>query len=484
MSAIRRLYAEDGIVRNVGQHLRPHDLCTLLLTDKSCNKILTPTLYRTVLLDQPVRFLRCLRTLSAPPGTHAFRRDLATLVHHFTIQNADILDLLSSEVGALGSALFSCLLRMDNLRHFSCSVPLPFALGVFGSLTNGSHPKLESIDLILPKQKDPCPILPIQRSAVMSARHPELRRFKLDIWEHLPTTLIYCVLTFLRNHAHSIRSLGLTSSLSKPGTGVGIVASLIPSDAVFPALAELEIVGLTIFSWHPALQNTTTIKSLYIHEDEPERGPDTKFNLPPESFPSLQVLTCPNAMVPVFLPENTTHRRPIYAVRLNEASYGMESMDYNGDQSDWEELLVLLPHLRFSAVPVTELSLTVWDLSIEDLRRVVPYLHDLEKLVIVVDEGIEDSEEVLIQLGPILIAQLPRLHTLLLSDMPIRVRDGDEDAGFRHARDIPLQRTALAEYEKHSSVLRRVAFAAEVGGWEKTGGQWSPVPSDYLIGVS
>ncbi|KAI0646566.1 hypothetical protein C8Q79DRAFT_1000850 [Trametes meyenii] len=446
----RRLFAEEGIARSIGKYTRMRNLCALLLTDKMCNTTLTPTLYHSVLLDQPIPFLRCLSTLAASPGKHAFRRDLSALVHRFTIRNPETLELAYPlNARAVGPMLFACLVRMDNLRHFSCSFPLPFSLGVFGALINGSHPKLQSIDLIP------------------------------DVWEPLEILLAQSIKTFLRNHADSIRSLRLTSSLSR-GAELNVLGPLLPSDVVFPSLAELEI-GMTIFS-HPSLQNTATIKSLYIHEAATEDDLDTQFSLPPDAFPSLQTLICPNATMLAFLPENTTRRRPIRAVRLNEASYGMESLDYNGDQSDWDELLELLPHLPFSAVPVTELSLAVWDLSIEELRKVVPYVRDLEKFVIVVDEGIENSEELLIQLGPVLIAQLPRLHTLLLSDMPLRVRS--EDGEFQHARDIALQQRALAEYERHSSTLRRVAFAAEVGGWEKCGGRWCPVSSGYLIEVS
>ena len=79
------------------------------------------------------------------------------------------------------------------------------------------------------------------------------------------------------------------------------------------------------------------------------------------------------------------------------------------------------------------------------------------------------SQDDLFALGVQVFAHAPTLHTFLLSDDVFRffVRR----APYEFARDIPLQRSLLAEYDKHAPGLRRVAFTLECE-WDKGVDGW------------
>lgn len=87
----------------------------------------------------------------------------------------------------------------------------------------------------------------------------------------------------------------------------------------------------------------------------------------------------------------------------------------------------------------------------------------------------------MLALGEAIIARLPRLHTLLLSDVAYKY--GGQNHAFHFARDLALQRRWLAEFARHSSRLRHVAFTTEFE-WEKgADGAWYPteLPRDRPV---
>ncbi len=76
----------------------------------------------------------------------------------------------------------------------------------------------------------------------------------------------------------------------------------------------------------------------------------------------------------------------------------------------------------------------------------------------------------LFALGERVFARLPRLHTFLLGDVVKKQYDHRDHFWF--ARDVDMQRALLAEFERHTSALRRVAFTTEFE-WEKgDNGRW------------
>ena len=102
-------------------------------------------------------------------------------------------------------------------------------------------------------------------------------------------------------------------------------------------------------------------------------GPGRR-SLPPSLYPRLERLYCSHVDLPSFLPADTDARRPIHAVFLDEAVYGLD-----GGMGHSRALLPLLPFssmaleeilrcLPNSAVPVTELSLYLNHIDVVELR--------------------------------------------------------------------------------------------------------------------
>ena len=80
------------------------------------------------------------------------------------------------------------------------------------------------------------------------------------------------------------------------------------------------------------------------------------------------------------------------------------------------------------------------------------------------------TQDQLRALGAEVLARLPRLHTLLLSDALDKFYD--RHACFWFARDVEMQRALLRDYEQHAPALRCVAFTTEFE-WEKSAaGEW------------
>ena len=82
----------------------------------------------------------------------------------------------------------------------------------------------------------------------------------------------------------------------------------------------------------------------------------------------------------------------------------------------------------------------------------------------------ETPQDQLQALGGEVLAHLPRLHTLLLSDAFDKYYD--PRACFWFARDVEMQRALLSDYERNAPALRCVAFTTEFE-WEKNAvGEW------------
>ena len=60
-------------------------------------------------------------------------------------------------------------------------------------------------------------------------------------------------------------------------------------------------------------------------------------------------------------------------------------------------------------------------------------------------------QDVLFGLGADVLSQMPRLHTLLISDAVLKFNAVHDHFWF--ARDVALQRTLLAEYELRAATL-------------------------------
>ena len=79
------------LVYNIGSFIRPEDLLSFLLVDKTTNVSATPYLYRDIDLSPlPLAAARsCIQALATSPDNLVFQRPLASLVHSLEIGCAE-----------------------------------------------------------------------------------------------------------------------------------------------------------------------------------------------------------------------------------------------------------------------------------------------------------------------------------------------------------------------------------------------------------
>ncbi|KAI0360420.1 hypothetical protein OH77DRAFT_680892 [Trametes cingulata] len=452
--------------------LSPADLHTLVLVNKAHNMVLTPHLYADIKLLHYPSALQCIMLLDGPSEDNAFGRNLVTLVQSFSL-GEDTSYPEDANYKLLASTLVLDVLRMANLKHFSCTLALPYSISLLAALLSGAVPKLQSLQLTVSDIDIPpgCDI------AHLSLRVPRLRSVKLDIRDRIPPAVITLIREVLTSRAEALRTLSLFSD----DEHYGPPTVYLPTAAVFSSLEELAISGRALS--HPSLR-PAPVRTLVVREansaNEPFSMDNNVLRLDPGAFPRLQRLFCYPRMLQAFLPEQTRYRRPIDTIGLNYVS-ASGSVHEDGCFGTPESHLYIpspwrsqLQRLRFSRVGVRRLFLHVYHFpslyGFPNPGETANCLSTLESLVVVLsdDPGI-DAETYLLKLGSEVIAHIPHLHTFVLSDEPTSKEA--QRHPFEHAEDLDLQRRALAQYEVWRPTLETVAFTADFH-WKKTADGW------------
>ena len=397
---------------NVASNLvRGADLCSLTLVNIPCNYAATLILYADIALDNPSVTRQILDTLNRPSMLCSFQRDLPSFIRSFVIDwgvwyaddnSSDkvhpddfiITDEsdLQAEVymptpkgvprNGLRAALENAVLRMYNLRRFSCWESFMFTPKTFACLVAGPAAQtLQELGVTMEDWR-----LPPYRFSSDSARPtcPHLRKVhfilpcrQLD-WDNS----IGYVGHLLKTSALHLESLAL--DLSSFHTDLQ-APKLFSTMSNFRNLEVLRLPAVTdLSSIYPA----PNLQCLQLNCDYWRvgyGGARGMRSLPSSHYPRLEQLYCSHIDLPAFLPADTDTRRPIRGVFLDEASYDLEGGTagrsrvplYSGD------LEKSLRCLRNSAVPVTELNIYLERVDVLKLREVLPYIRHLKQFIIV-----------------------------------------------------------------------------------------------------
>ena len=369
------------------------DLCSMLLVNKALNKTLTPVLYSSIELNAWDPILTFMTTLSTPSRERSFGRVLEKHVRSLVIKRP-VTRKPSYALGVcIGDTLFKALPLMVNLKHFSSGVALsPCSSNIFYLLVTGSCPSLQSMELQVLGEvptalegKHPNEI-ESEPSPLVQAP-PNLRRLALELPVGSAAQRSF-VRHLLRTCAPTLRSLSLTLE----GRYVtGIWEHFLPADADFANLEDLAT-DFEALSAYPPFQHADTVRSLTVLRSP--SGGRGGGSLGAVILPGLCSLSCPAKLLSAFLPAGGGHRRPIATVRLGKASYRSyeddgSSWPHNRDLATWRDVFGALQHLRYSAVPVTSLTVDVASIPVAGVQAAQPYLACLEHLDVVLHRAYE-----------------------------------------------------------------------------------------------
>ncbi|KAI0328042.1 hypothetical protein GY45DRAFT_1436497 [Cubamyces sp. BRFM 1775] len=468
----RALRLPPELLHIICSYLRRPDLPVFALVNKSCNEICTPLLYRDIRIFEQWAAVRLVRTLCSPGLS--FGRRLSTLIRTFWISDTSRVVGRGATGDQLDHLINKSIAHMSNLETLRYRSERP-GWRTFLALISRPHPRLRSLDItiwvhdgILVNVQKACTVL-----ETIPLPLPQLTELAVFAYHVVPHGILSIIGKILSSRCNAITKLSFICF------GEVDLSPISPALAYLPALRHLEVKVNQLSA--PEIQQMSHVKSISIHEKFLSFvAPD--ISLQPSQWPTLEVLVCHPEMVPLFLPENASpeHRRPIHTLQINAVTYernwGEVVVDYT---PDWSDTLAAVAHTSFSASPLKHLSFQTYDLKPRHLRRLAPYLGNLESLVVAVTHKAAAAH--VFALGEIVVATSPRLHTLLLSDGAHKVYGQNE--AFSFARNLDMQKQWLIEYSRHSSVLRRVAFTTEFE-WEKgDDGAWYPseLPRDKPV---
>ncbi|KAI0628910.1 hypothetical protein C8Q77DRAFT_1161932 [Trametes polyzona] len=449
---------------------RKSDLLALARADKTCNEICTPLLYRTIIISGCHLTQKCVETLASDPSRLFLGRDLASFVHTFLIERCCRESEPYGVHRDFDNLLLQSVRRMPNLRAFQYPEIRLRAVELLGQILSNSPRKLRLLHMPLIYLPEAFPDIALQERVfeqlvITPPAITQLSELSLYFPDKLPQPMVTVLRGLLLSSARTMTRLRITSYAPHE-----TMEAIIPPLRTFPALKDFDIQAEYLAAI-PALGHHSKLRSIRVYNSVSSE--QSHFALPSISWPELEELECELEVVSLFLPysRNSDHRRPISTLRLCGTKYTREGgHNWCNDclAPSWDDNLRAINSVWYSAVPLKHLSFSVEKLKPRHIKWLPRYIQQLETLVIAVSKSPLPDD--VFALGQVLIARLPRLHTFLLADVALKRYSSNH--AFRFARDVGLQRHWLAEFETHSSVLRRVAFTTEFE-WERgADGTW------------
>ncbi|KAI0369904.1 hypothetical protein BV20DRAFT_1052812 [Pilatotrama ljubarskyi] len=463
----------------IASPLRIRDLPALLLSSKHLNEALTPILYSHIQLNDAASAKMCIATLVADAGTLYLQRDLAGMVHAFCLNSFDL----------------SSARRRDDEAAESL---LPFTPSLLAALFRGAASTLQALHIELQTRKDWLSIQGSEGEIPDDFRPtcPELT--VLDVWLK-PMSQVCGESSFrflqrlLASHAAQVRTLAFVSS-----GNADWVSFILGATTRWPVLERLEIDKYTL--WEDVLQDTPEVRVLAVrgghyplsglsvedNREDDEVPMDTspsgalQRSLPRTAFPKLEELHCAHDLLSAFLSPDDQLRRPIRTIELDGAYFwGIGRLLDFTIIPPWRAVRRALTHLPNSSGPVKELAFAVCGLDFERfVSSAGPYLRTLERLLLVMHAS-PVHPEVLEHFGERLLAQMPHLHTFLLSEGPYN--PGAAKPSLEYCGDSNQQLRWLERWEVHAPALTTVCFTSDQM-WTKTQRGWEAgVTADTLM---
>ncbi|KAI0737103.1 hypothetical protein C8Q80DRAFT_1276657 [Daedaleopsis nitida] len=458
------------LVLDISSLVRRADLPAFLLANRIINMVGTPRLYSKIELYDLAAVHACLNTLKTFPQNTSFGRDLAQFVRILLI-HTDCMFLPSDirrHPQPFEPLLAEIAPRLVNLQRLRTGEQAQLAENnVLDVLGTTPYSQLEILELELGSSSDfpdhfneievdSSSDPPESNTPLPSPCLPKLNSLRIRAPGPLSGRQVCVLHDVLGAASAQLHSLALSVSASS-----GFLTFLL-CFTQFPSLKHLEV------QWRSIPHITTSmgnIRSLLVefspadHDLEP---------LSSAFFPALEEIACAHYNISAFLSPATDGYRSIHTVALDHASYERNGGRFLELIPPWADVADTLKCLKYSAVPIRHLRFCVTRVNAQSLASVLSELKELESLLMILDS--QPSRDTLAEWGTTVLPQVPRLHTLLISDAVLKYDYWD--SRFWFARDVELQRTLLDGYVRYAPALRLVAFTTEFE-WERgVDGEW------------
>ncbi|CAL1717461.1 unnamed protein product [Somion occarium] len=430
--SINALPAE--LIRRICELVNRRDLPAISRVSRRFNALSNSLIYTSITLTNSDKAFACCKTLATSP------RDLAGCVRTFSVDDFPPWNFTDWHRRQFREWLVTSIRRMSNLLHFKCFLVGSFAQDM--SIALSGHTSLRSLAVSLP-HFDPWSdhYRPPWPESALKPLFPELESFAFTYSvPQGPICAMYLgfILHILRAHAGHLRCLHLPDWLS-----FDTILQVLPPDINLTALTSLTILSSAL---NPAVtERMPAVRSLTFPKYEPDSSHADVLNT----------------------------ERPLRYVHFDGAVFDMADTDIftQGDPPQWSEVLAALKRFPRSTGPVRHLRFYICFLHISFLTKARPYITSLETLTICIRNNIKDLQK-LKTLGRKLLKEMPKLHTLLLSDEPYYAFRGKR---FTYAFDELSQKIVLTQWEKECPTLTSVSFTAAFV-WNRIGGGWVKGP--------
>ncbi|OJT01999.1 hypothetical protein TRAPUB_7533 [Trametes pubescens] len=473
----------------------------LALMNKTWNEAATIVLYGDIDLIRPRAIWHCIKTLSLPPQTMSFGRDLAIYAQSIYIRHPLTIRISSESKKALGDMLLQLLPRMINVHSFSCDIVIPEIPRFLLWTTDSRSASIRTLSLPPDWNDVGQPRWTTEDefgSDVPLDRWPILSSLALQVYSANTIPYLVFLTNTIRRTPNDLRVLSLHISAKHLDAGASF-ADLLSRLPIFQRLETFttslpaRFLALPCFARAPRLTSLT----VYTISEWPVLHEADYFTLEVLSCRTLAIAswagkTC---ALDALLPNVQGGRRPIHTLRLQNASYRRYDGGFCPDGLLRAAVPAALAFLARSGVPIHHIGTFVPEDAINSLTApdIKPQLQHLESLDLLIvyselpDVRSRDSPQGPrrvplktdiptrqldpLSLGARLIAHMPRLHTFLLSEGHYILLRGPRYT-FPWAKDEVLQRQVLADFDGRTSVLRRVALTAEFEWEKRADGQW------------
>jgi len=434
------------LIVHIWDNAPKEDLLLCALISKSFNSVITPLIYRHILLQDRTHALKCLEILTDEEVGRARFVQMISL---------DCLPEFPYQRFLDGLAL------MSNLRRYRCMMSWGFCPDICATLAQ-SCLLLESITTCIGQEAN---FLGWDISIVQRLRphfrHLTTFEFSYDSYNSVPNAYKRFLRYLLKTHCTTLTKLSLTVHPLRPNFLAPFLSDTyqylhmdhlvidpyaLPSDIgrTMPALRSLAFTGVPFAQTALARALSTPLPML-------QRLSNCSANHLPHllpHMPSLQRLQLDGAIHPLVLDgyaDCTSHRM------------GSHELD---------ELLQCLGDVQQHMSRIREIALAVRALDFADLPMLVPYILRTEVVVLSVWMIEPAQQDSLKSLGETFFSRMKLLRTLLINDTEYSWKK------YQHLNGHPFQRELLQQWGTFCPTLQVFSFQGRRTWIKQASGEW------------